>query len=262
MEGTISKTERSRFIWHELLTTDVDSSADFYSHVIGWTTEPYDFQGEEGPPYTIWRAGEASVGGLMQFDPATMGDMTPGWTGSVHASNVDDLVQRTKDLGGSVLAEPMDLPTVGRMAGIVDPQGASLWILDPESSEPMPEPKSEAGTFSWNELATTDSDAAFDFYSRVFGWTLLDESDMGGGWMYRMYGEGDDVYGGIYNMPPEMSGPPRWQYYIFVEDLDTALTRVRDRGGKVLDGPTEVPGGDVVAQCLDPQGTAFALHSR
>jgi hypothetical protein len=32
-------------------------------------------------------------------------------------------------------------------------------------------------------------------------------------------------------------------------------------GGKLLVGPMEVPGGDLVAQCLDPQGGAFVLHS-
>jgi predicted enzyme related to lactoylglutathione lyase len=57
-----------------------------------------------------------------------------------------------------------------------------------------------------------------------------------------------------------MTAPPHWLYYVKVDDLDAALERVKERGGQVLNGPMDVPGGDRVAQCLDPQGAAFALH--
>lgn len=59
-----------------------------------------------------------------------------------------------------------------------------------------------------------------------------------------------------------MPGPPAWLYYVLVPDMDAALEKVKGEGGLVLNGPQEVPGGGLVAQCMDPQGAAFAIHSR
>jgi predicted enzyme related to lactoylglutathione lyase len=84
--------------------------------------------------------------------------------------------------------------------------------------------------------------------------------DMGGGMTYRTFGQGEKMYGGIYNKPLEMPAPPHWLYYINVDDIEAALDRVKEHGGQVLNGPMEVPGGSRIAQCLDPQGAAFALH--
>jgi uncharacterized protein len=261
METRATDIGHSTFLWHELLTRDRDKAVEFYTYVIGWDTQAYDFQGNEGPEYTMWAAGGVPVGGVMEIDEETMGDMQPGWSGYVHTPDVDATLRKAKELGGSVPGEPMDIPTVGRMAELTDPQGATLWVLAPTPSESMPEPPA-SGSFSWNELATTDYEAAFDFYRRLFGWRQWDDMDMGDGFMYRMFGEGEQMYGGIYNKPPEMPAPPHWTFYVIVDDIDAALERVKERGGQVLNGPMEVPGGDRVAQCLDPEGAAFGLHER
>lgn len=259
METTAVKVTKGQFLWHELLTTDTDAAIDFYTHVVGWKTQPYSFEGAEGPPYTMWLAGEAPVGGVMPIDPNTMGDVPPHWESYILTPNVDETLEKAKALGGSVLVEPLDVPTVGRMAGLVDPQGATIWVMTPGSSEPMPEPP-RVGSFTWNELATTDSAAAFEFYRQLFDWEKQDELDMGEGWMYRMFGQQGKMYGGIYNKPPDMPAPPHWLYYASVQGLDAAIERVKERGGQILNGPMEVPGGDRIVQCMDPQGAAFALH--
>ncbi len=54
---------------------------------------------------------------------------------------------------------------------------------------------------------------------------------------------------------------PNWLFYIHVADISAAMEKVKELGGQVLNGPMEVPGGDFVAQCMDPQGAAFAIHS-
>lgn len=119
-----------------------------------------------------------------------------------------------------------------------------------------PEPKA----FSWHELATTDHLAALRFYADLFGWSKLSEADMGPIGIYVLFGRGERQYGGMYSKPAEMPAPPHWLLYVRVASLDAALTRVRDGGGQMLNGPMEVPGGDRIAQCVDPQGAAFALH--
>ena len=65
----------------------------------------------------------------------------------------------------------------------------------------------------------------------------------------------------MFNKPKEMPGPPFWLYYVRVDDVHKSVEKVKELGGQVLNGPMEVPGGDHVAQCMDPQGAAFALYS-
>jgi uncharacterized protein len=59
-----------------------------------------------------------------------------------------------------------------------------------------------------------------------------------------------------------MPSPPNWLQYIQVDSADSAAERVKASGGQVLNGPMDVPGGGRIAQCLDPQGGAFAVHSQ
>ena len=66
----------------------------------------------------------------------------------------------------------------------------------------------------------------------------------------------------MFTKPADMPGPPAWLYYINVEDVAASIEVVKELGGKVLNGPMEVPGGSFIAQCLDPQGAVFAIHSR
>ena len=110
------------------------------------------------------------------------------------------------------------------------------------------------GAFSWHELATSDYEGAFDFYSDLFGWHKNDAMDMGEHGIYQLYGRDEFEYGGMFNKTDEMPGPPAWLYYISVEDVNAAVERVKELGGQVLVGPMEVPDGDLIAQCLEPQG--------
>jgi predicted enzyme related to lactoylglutathione lyase len=97
----------------------------------------------------------------------------------------------------------------------------------------------------------------------LFGWETED-TDMGGG-VYRLLKNSDmDTLhlGGMCAFPPGMPPHPAWLMYVIVGDLDAALSRVREAGGQVINGPMSVGGADRVAQCMDPQGAAFALHAR
>jgi predicted enzyme related to lactoylglutathione lyase len=66
----------------------------------------------------------------------------------------------------------------------------------------------------------------------------------------------------MFNKSAEMPGPPAWLHYVRVESADAAAERVKAHGGSVVNGPMDVPGGDRIAKCADPQGAMFAVHSR
>jgi predicted enzyme related to lactoylglutathione lyase len=74
-----------------------------------------------------------------------------------------------------------------------------------------------------------------------------------------MYGRGAHPLGGIFKRPPEMP-MSSWLFYVRVPDVNAAVEKVKRLGGQVMNGPMEVPGGGWIAQCMDPQGAAFAVH--
>jgi hypothetical protein len=246
-----------RFVWYDLMTNDPQAAEAFYTDVLGWGTEVFT---GAGTPYTMWKAGEQMIGGI---GPMPAGTATPPhWLGYVDVEDVDATVRRAEELGDKTHHAPEDIPTVGRFAVLEDPQGAFFAIyqsLNP-AAEAAGEPK--VGEVSWNELATTDAEAAWSFYTELFGWQKTDDFDMGDGWLYHMFGYGGPSMGAVYRKPPEMPGPPAWTYYVLVEDLDGKIAKVNERGGRVLTGAMEVPGGDRVAVCADPQGAVFAMHEK
>ena len=155
-------------------------------------------------------------------------------------------------------------PAASWIAPHTPPPGASASFaaFTSASDSPGHEGPPQLGEFSWHELATTDHRAALDFYSKLFGWNETQSVDMGEMGTYQMYGQGEEMFGGMFNKPDEMPGPPAWLYYTLVDDIDEAVAKVRENGGQVLNGPMEVPGGSMIAQCLDPQGAMFALHAK
>jgi predicted enzyme related to lactoylglutathione lyase len=84
--------------------------------------------------------------------------------------------------------------------------------------------------------------------------------DMGPMGTYRVFGIDEKQMGGIMTIPKSQPTPPMWLYYAEIPDLDSALARATRNGAKVMNGPTEVPGGGRIVQLMDPQGAAFALH--
>jgi len=245
---------RGRFVWHELMTTDTDAASDFYSRVVPWKAEDSGM-----PSYSLWMSGKARAGGLMAL-PEDDGSATPPhWLIYVGTSDVDATVEAAEKLGGKVLKPASDIPNVGRFAVLSDPQGAAFAVFTPSSApeEGMPA-GGGVGDFTWHELATTDLDAAFSFYSELFGWEKGRAHDMGEAGIYQIVSHGGQDVGGIWKAR-DNSTPPNWLSYVRVEDAAKAAGAVKAAGGRVLNGPMEVPGGSWIVQLLDPQGGAFAV---
>jgi predicted enzyme related to lactoylglutathione lyase len=105
--------------------------------------------------------------------------------------------------------------------------------------------------------------AAMKFYEDVFHWQPSQTMDMGEMGPYQMFDRPHGMIGGIMKKPPQMANAPaNWQIYFRVPDVDAAVQRITANGGKVINGPNEVPGGDRVLTATDPQGAVFGLHSK
>jgi uncharacterized protein len=251
---------RGRFLWYELQTPDVERAKAFYGKVLGWGNQP--FEGSD-QPYTMFTANSIPVGGVMQLlDHLKAAGVPPHWIGYVGCVDVDKTIAQVKKLGAQVHYGPEDIPTVGRFAVIQDPQGAAICLYTP-FNESGPDNEPEIGNVSWHELTTTDYKAAWKFYQELFGWEEMQEMDMGEGLgMYFMFGRNGRMLGGMWNKPANMPMPPNWCYYVRVKDATETAKVITANGGQVINGPMEVPGGDMIAQALDPQGALFAVHSR
>ena len=251
-------TVRGRFVWHELLTTDTASAAAFFTKVTGWKTQPWP----QDASYTLFVAGGRPMAGLMRLpEEARAMGAPPNWISHIGTPDVDQTVRQAAGLGAKILRPAETVPTVGRFAVLQDPQGAVFAVYKPDQIPPESAVPA-VGDFSWHELVTTDWKAALAFYKQLFGWEETSAMDMGPEMgTYQMYGIGGRPLGGMYNKPPQMPAPPHWMPYIKVKDSKRAAAIVKKLGGRIINGPMEVPGGDWIVQGLDLQGAAFAVHS-
>jgi predicted enzyme related to lactoylglutathione lyase len=249
-------TSPDAFVWYELMTTDMDAAETFYRAVIGWDAQD---SGQPDMRYTIMSAGDNMVAGLMLL-PAEVSAAggRPGWLGYIGTDDVDAATQRVSQAGGAVHRAPADIPGVGRFSVVADPQGAGFMLFTPAGEDNSPAPAGTAGHVGWRELYASDWPSAFDFYAAQFGWTKADAVDMGPMGAYQLFAAGGDPIGGMMNKPDGIPSPV-WQFYFNVPEADAAVARVTDKGGRILTGPLQVPGGSWIMQCVDPQGAMFAL---
>ncbi len=179
---TAASTLLGRPVWYELMTIDTAAAEAFYKNVVGWTSAP--FAGSPNP-YTVFsRSGQVQVAGLMKR-PEGM-NMPPFWSMYVAVLKLDEAVAHIKRLGGTELSPVIDVPTVGRMQMLKDPQGAAFYIIEPTPSGERPETAPEIGEGAWHELETTDAPAAMKFYQDVFGWQPRESMDRGAVGRYQM----------------------------------------------------------------------------
>jgi predicted enzyme related to lactoylglutathione lyase len=254
---------RGDFIWYELLTTDIAGAKSFYDAVVGWNIQdrsdfPNDYR-------MIGRSDGKFAGGAMQLtDEMKQHGARPTWLGYILVPDVDASVAAIQQDGGQVHLPAFDIPGVGRIAMVTDPQGAPFYIMKPLPPQGDPNAKSdvfsptEAQRVRWNELSSTDPDAAIDFYKRQFGWTQEGAMPMGEMGDYRFIQANGANIGAIMRKPPQRP-VSAWNYYIGVDDIDRATHAVTDGGGQILNGPHEIPGGEYSLNGMDPQGAAFGL---
>ena len=248
-----------RPLWFELMTTDMKGAEAFYRAVVGWTSAP--FEGTPQPYAVFSRGNEVPVAGVLKR-PEDM-DAPPFWAMYVGVPVLEDAAEHITRLGGQACTPVIDVPAVGRMRMMTDPQGAAFYIYEPSSTDQPPEGAPEIGEASWLELMTTDADAAMTFYAEVFGWQPSEAMDMGPAGKYQMFNRPHGMIGGMMNKPAEMADlPPFWQIYFRVPAINAAVERVTANGGQIINGPMEVPGGDWIVNGIDPQGAPFSLHAK
>jgi len=249
-----------RFVWHDLLTRDLDAAIAFYTKIVGWTTTVWP----GAVPYTMWTTPEGPVGGIMPLPAGlTAAGVPPHWMAYVSTPDCDATASQAVKFGGQIRRGPADIPEVGRFAVISDPQGGVIAVFTPQNERPASDVPPRIYEFSWHELLTPDQLSVFEFYHALFAWEKTDAIDMGPEGVYQMYGQAGQSYGGMYTPGvPQKQAPASWLHYIRVKDTDATAAQIPALGGSISHGPMDVPNGGRILVGFDPQGAAFALHSQ
>lgn len=253
-------------LWYEYLATDLDQAHAFYASMFNWTVRD---SGMEGMDYRLTAApGGADVGGLMKHPGAGEG-APPTWLIYFATDDVDADAALATQLGGSVMMPPMDIPGVGRFAMLTDPQGHPFYVMKGESGDPstafMESQGACVGHGVWNELTAEDQDAAMAFYQPLLGLRHVGAMPMGPLGDYKFIGQGGDMddNSGCVAVGASMNAFPGarrgWQVYFAVDDVDAAVERLNAGGGKIIQGPDQIPGGDYSVVAEDPAGARFGF---
>lgn len=250
-------------IWYELMTTDPDGAKTFYEPITGWTIAP---MGGAHGDYRSISSPDSALAGLLPLNQHMLDNgARPTWLMYIGVDDVDATAAAIEAEGGKTYLAPADIPGIGRFAMLADPQGAPFYIMTPIPPEGGGESRAFSSTLighcTWNELRAADLDPAVDFYRKIFGWEHAGTMSMGPMGDYKFLKHEEDRLGAAMG-GATAEQPPHWLHYFRVADIDAALEKVKAGGGQVLNGPHEVPGGDRVAICRDPQGAGVGFVAR
>jgi len=250
------------FIWYELMSPDPEGSKTFYDAVVGWDISEAapEFQGYR----MIGRSDGKFAGGVLPISAEMQQHgARPTWLGYIHVTDVDRSVGKIEQAGGKSLMPATDIPNVGRIAMVADPQGAPFYVMKP--IPPAGDPNAKSDVFSaseqqrvgWNELQTSDVEGARRFYGDQFGWGSEEYMDMGEMGLYRFFDQQGTRIGALFDASNGQRS--HWRFYIRVPSISAAKDAAERGGGTIHMGPHQVPTGEYVVIGSDPQGAEFAL---
>jgi len=240
--------------WVDLGTPDIAAAAAFYGGLFDWSVKEGENAEQTGGYRQATLRGKP-VAGVM---PLMQEGQPPAWSTYIAVEDADATAGKVREAGGQVLAEPMDVLDLGRMAVFADPTGAALGIWQPGTFVGA-EIVNEANALVWNELNTRDPEAAKAFYGAVFGWGF-DDMEVENVGTYTSLKVGEDAIGGMLDitgrLPDEV--PANWLTYFAVEDTDATVAKLKELGGSVNMEPIDImPGRFAVVS--DPFGAVFAV---
>lgn len=246
------------FCWIELATTDQNAAKKFYGSLFGWNVN--DMPMGPGEFYTIFRleGRDAAAACTLRKDQLERG-VPPHWVIYIAVESADAAANRAGQLGGKVFAPAFDVFEAGRMAVLQDPTGATFCAWQAKSNKGTGIAGVD-GTLCWADLSTPDPARAGKFYSDLFGWKIVEDTDDDPPSGYTHIQNGEDFIGGI---PPtkhrKPNTPPHWLPYFFVSNCDAAAGKARQLGARFYMEPMTMEGVGRWAVVADPQGATFAI---
>jgi uncharacterized protein len=260
--------------WVDTSQPDPDAAVAFYRGVFGWELEDMMPPGSEGKYFVARLRGRdvAAVGSIPEGAP-----QMAAWNTYIWVESADETAAKAVEAGGTVVMEPFDVMSQGRMAVLTDPEGAAFCVWEAKEHRGA-QIVNEPGSLNFNDLHTRDAAAAEAFYGSVFGWRTLGLE--GGFAMWTLPGYGDhlekgdpemrkriaevgapegfeDVVASLAPIPDDQPDTPaHWGVTFAVDDADAVAAKAAELGGNVLVAPFDAPWVRMTV-IADPQGATF-----
>ena len=245
-----------KFVWFDLLTDNVRAVELFYGDLLGWE---FDDGGDADPLYTVITHQGVQIGGIVASEQLNREVRSARWVGYLSVPDVDAAVDYVEAQNGIVHTKAQNFRHRGRVSVVSDPQGAVLALVRSETGDPEDVTAEDlvAGRWFWNELWTSDLDAATTFYQNLVGY----EPETFGAVAetpYYMMRRDERPRAGMLKIPFE-GVLPNWLPYVMVDDPAAIASRVEALGGVVLLQPEgSSHGGSAII--ADPTGAAFGVQ--
>ena len=254
----MSQPTAGTFCWYELATPDAARAKDFYSKLFGWTAEDHPMPGGMEGSYTMFRIDGKDVCGAY-VTTGHMAGIPPHWAAYVASDDVDATASAAKTAGATLLQEPLDVPTVGRICALRAPGGEAISLFGAGEHRGSAVDPNTPGAFCWAELMTRDIDTAGSFYTKVFPWSAK-TMDLPTG-PYTVFSAGEAMVAGMMAMPPVIPAevPPHWMPYVLVTDCKATTEKARELGATFMVENHEVPTVGTFSLLADPTGAALSF---
>lgn len=244
------------FCWIDTGTTDAAASQAFYTGLFGWTAE--DSPTPDGRIYTMYSLdGKPVAGGSALSEALQSMGVQSHWLSYISVEDAASTLKEVAAAGGTLMGPPIPIPGAGTMGIFSDPTGATcaIWQADGHFGAGL---ANDPGSLIWNELLTNDVEAAASFYTKVFGWQH-EMSEMPSG-PYHLFKDGEAFRAGMMAISAEMGEmPPSWSVYLAVADMDAAVAKVSELGGRVEGEIIDAAGVGKMAVTADPTGAYFMM---
>ncbi|MEM8876301.1 MAG: VOC family protein [Pseudomonadota bacterium] len=127
----MDKTPHGHVHWSELMTHDPEAARTFYEETLGWTFSEMPMPG--GGAYLLAMGnGERPIAGIFDLrGEADYADTPSGWMTYVAVDDIDDRIKKAEAAGGKVLQAPFEVPGTGRIAMILQADGAMVGWMTP-----------------------------------------------------------------------------------------------------------------------------------
>lgn len=243
-----------KVIWNDLITEDIAAVRGFYSGLFGWTFE--NMPRADGRQYVIARSGDQYVAGILSVPDRPNEDVSR-WLPYVSVQDIELAIDRGVRDGATVVAGPQAVD-IGRVAAIIDPEGAVIGLAASDVGDPDDRSTRAApGRVVWSELLAGDPAAAATFYRDLVGYDVDTVERRGG--RYTFLSKNGVQRAGILERPAEQIEPV-WLTYFGVSDPAVAAARAESLGGTVVLAPSSEVREGSMAIVTDPAGAVLVLQ--
>lgn len=249
-----ARTTTNGFWWADYMAKDVKGAIDFYTRVLGWETRE-ERDADDNVVYNTALVNDLTVAGIGQMmEQQRASGMPSMWTNYVTVADAAATCATATELGGTVMMEPMEVLGQGTMAIVLDPNGAAFGLWQ-NGRHTGADAVNQPGAYTWVELASSNVDAALEFYGNLFGWTWEKmEGEQPAAVNYHQFMLDGRAIAGIMAKPAEMAqAPDMWSTWYGVADIQATKAEVEAAGGTVMFGPMSTGPGEGMG-ALDPQG--------